>query len=224
LSVANHLTSKAQGVALLLKSTGESAGEQEAIFVIDRDPSSRASLAAALRAHGHRVVPMADAQGFITMLGEGAAAAVLIDVGASSPRHLQAISDVCRAARSAPVFVMAAHATVPMAVEAIKRGAEDVIEKPFDAMQVVRRVLRALSQAGDEEPAEPPRLRDTFGTLTAREVEVLEQIALGASSKEAGRLLGISPRTIEVHRARILKKLDARNTADLMRIVFSVVT
>ncbi len=210
-------------MALALKST-ERTGAQETIFVIDRDPAIRASLAAAFRAQGRKVVPLADEQGLFTMPDAAVAAAILIDIAASGPHPLQVLSDIRGAARSVPIFLMAAHATVPMAVEAIKRGAEDVIEKPLEAALVVQRVLRAIARSTADELAEPARANDVFRPLTAREIEVLEQIALGASSKEAGRLLGISPRTIEVHRARILEKLDARNTADLMRIVYSAVS
>jgi two-component system, LuxR family, response regulator FixJ len=113
-----------------------------------------------------------------------------------------------------------------MAVDAIKNGALDFIEKPFNAETVVSRVREAIEArerrkaAGSSSGALalPFPGRDT---LTPREREVLAQIAGGASNKEAGRHLGISPRTIEVHRARIMEKLGAKNAADLVRIVMS---
>jgi PAS domain S-box-containing protein len=107
---------------------------------------------------------------------------------------------------------------IPAAVEAIKHGAVDIVEKPLDAETAVTRV--------DEVKTACARRRDggtsldfTPTPLTPREREVLTQIAAGASSKEAGRQLGISFRTIEIHRARIMEKLGARNAADLVRIV-----
>ena len=113
-----------------------------------------------------------------------------------------------------------------MAVEAIKNGALDFIEKPFDAATVVTRVREAVEawsrraqQAGSADILS--KAFPGHDQLTARERDVLNQIAAGASNKEAGRELGISPRTIEVHRARIMEKLGAKNAADLVRIVLS---
>jgi FixJ family two-component response regulator len=110
-----------------------------------------------------------------------------------------------------------------MAVEAIRNGALDFIEKPFDPATVavrVRDAMRAWQNAGSDDAL---LTRDFPGRdrLTARERDVLGRIVQGASNKEAGRELGISPRTVEVHRARIMEKLGARNAADLMRIVLA---
>jgi len=124
-----------------------------------------------------------------------------------------------------PIFIISGQGDIPMAVEAIRSGALDFIEKPFNGETVVTRVREAIeartrrSEAGGLEAlaAQFPG-RDL---LTPREREVLGKIAEGASNKEAGRLLGISPRTIEVHRARIMEKLGAKNAADLVRIVLS---
>ena len=125
----------------------------------------------------------------------------------------------------APIFIISGQGDIPMAVDAIKSGALDFFEKPFDADMVVSRVREAIDAQARR--AQNPGAGDNFGdfpghgSLTPREREVLSQIAAGASNKEAGRHLGISPRTIEVHRARIMEKLGARNAADLVRIVLS---
>jgi FixJ family two-component response regulator len=117
-------------------------------------------------------------------------------------------------------------ADIPMAVDAIKHGALDFIEKPFDPETIVRRVREALSAADARTEARARHAAQDVtivgaDTLTCREKEVLTLIAGGQSNKEAGRQLGISPRTIEVHRARIMEKLGAKNAADLVRIVLS---
>jgi FixJ family two-component response regulator len=126
----------------------------------------------------------------------------------------------------APIFIISGQGDIPMAVDAVKNGALDFIEKPFDADTVVARVREAIeawarrSMEKDQDSilaAEFPG----HDLLTPREREVLAQIARGASNKEAGRHLGISPRTIEVHRARVMEKLGAKNAADLVRIVMS---
>ncbi|MEM8878774.1 MAG: LuxR C-terminal-related transcriptional regulator, partial [Pseudomonadota bacterium] len=111
---------------------------------------------------------------------------------------------------------------IPTAVAAIKMGAFDFIEKPFDAETVVERVSDALVRRANRSPDDlVDKSFPGHETLTPREREVLAQITAGASNKEAGRTLGISPRTIEVHRARIMEKLGARNAADLVRIVLA---
>jgi FixJ family two-component response regulator len=111
-----------------------------------------------------------------------------------------------------------------MAVEGVKLGAFDFIEKPFSTDALLNQLKAAIStQAKKEQGWSGDIDLGNVGNsqLTPREREVLREIAAGASSKEAGRILGISPRTVEVHRARIMDKLGARNAADLMRIIFS---
>ncbi len=113
---------------------------------------------------------------------------------------------------------------IPMAVDAIRLGALDFIEKPFEPEAIVGRVRNALAAADVrvEARARGGALGFVGGeALTPREKEVLTLIAAGQSNKEAGRALGISPRTIEVHRARIMEKIGAKNAADLVRIVLS---
>ena len=126
----------------------------------------------------------------------------------------------------APIFIISGIGDIPMAVEAIKNGALDFIEKPFDADD--RGDAGARGGRGLGAPRKRRRaaaiLPQTFpghDLLTSRERDVLGQIAAGSSNKQAGRELGISPRTIEVHRARIMEKLGAKNAADLVRIVLS---
>jgi PAS domain S-box-containing protein len=115
-------------------------------------------------------------------------------------------------------FLASSMRAIPAAVEAIKHGAVDIIEKPLDPQTAVTRVDEVKTDCGRRRDGETS-LDFTPTHLTPREREVLAQIAAGASSKEAGRQLGISFRTIEIHRARIMEKLGAKNAADLVRIV-----
>jgi len=124
-----------------------------------------------------------------------------------------------------PVFMLADTQNIDGAVEAMKIGAADVVTKPIDTENLVRAVREVLRQdvhigavqSGYHRPVE---VRG-FNQLTPRERQVLQLITNGQSNKEAGRELGISPRTIEVHRSRVMEKLGARNTADLVRIVLT---
>ena len=126
----------------------------------------------------------------------------------------------------APILMITGHGDIPMAVEAIKLGAYDFVEKPFSMDTLLDQLKSAMNaqarreQGGNNNDIDLGNIGGG-NVLTPREREVLREIATGASSKEAGRILGISPRTVEVHRARIMDKLGARNAADLMRIIFS---
>lgn len=122
------------------------------------------------------------------------------------------------------VFMMEDRPMVDAAVLAMKLGATDVVTKPIDTEHLVRAVREALRQdihVGAVQAGGRSIEVRGFAQLTPREREVLQLITNGQSNKEAGRELGISPRTIEVHRARVMEKLGARNTADLMRIVLT---
>jgi FixJ family two-component response regulator len=122
------------------------------------------------------------------------------------------------------VFMLANEPDVELAVRAMKAGAADVVTKPINTEQLIQSVLESLRRdihLGAIEGGRRPVEVRGFSQLTPREREVLQLITNGQSNKEAGRELGISPRTIEVHRARVMEKLGAKNTADLMRIVLT---
>jgi FixJ family two-component response regulator len=122
------------------------------------------------------------------------------------------------------VFMIEDRPMVEAAVAAMKAGAADVVTKPIDNERLIRSVRDTLRQdihVGAMQAGRRPVEVRGFAQLTPREREVLELITNGQSNKEAGRELGISPRTIEVHRARVMEKLGAKNTADLMRIVLT---
>ena len=151
---------------------------------------------------------------------------MLLDVLMPGRTGLEVLKELNVRGGGAPVIMISRSADIPMAVDAIKHGALDFFEKPFDPETVAGRVREAVeaSARGNETRTASDILTLHFrgrDHLTRRECEVLARIAAGASNKEAGRHLGISSRTVEVHRARIMEKLGAKNAADLVRIVFS---
>ncbi|MGL4285628.1 MAG: response regulator transcription factor [Phreatobacter sp.] len=195
------------------------------IFVVDDDPAVRDALSVVLSIEGFAVSGFADGATFIAATRGQTPACVILDVHMPGRSGLDILKELNAHHYPAPIFIISGQGDIPMAVEAIKHGALDFIEKPFDADTVVSRVREAI-ETTERRAAAPTAatLRANFpGTdlLTPREREVLSQIAAGASNKEAGRHLGISPRTIEVHRARIMEKLGAKNAADLVRIVLT---
>jgi FixJ family two-component response regulator len=191
------------------------------IFIVDDDPSVRAALSVVLSGEGYEVTSFPEGESFLKAARSRTPECVLIDVYLPGCSGLELLKALDAQRYPAPIFVISGRGDIPTAVDAIRNGALDFIEKPFDPMTVVIRVrdaIRAWQSLGREGSI---LARDFPGheRLTARERDVLEWIAQGASNKEAGRELAISPRTVEVHRARIMEKLGAKNAADLMRIV-----
>jgi len=196
------------------------------IFIVDDDQSVRDALSVVFTLEGYHVTSFGDGHTFLAAARARTPACILLDVHMPGPSGLDILKELNAQHYGAPIFIISGRGDIPMAVDAIKNGALDFIEKPFDAVTVVSRVREAVEAwtrraANDDSPDIMSMHFRDHQSLTPREREVLAQIAGGASNKEAGRCLGISPRTIEVHRARIMEKLGAKNAADLVRIVLS---
>jgi two-component system, LuxR family, response regulator FixJ len=199
--------------------------DERVVCVVDDDEVIRDVLSAVFDAHGFNVETFESGERFLTRSFDRPPACVLLDVLMPGPSGLEVLKALNARGGGAPVIMISGSADIPMAVDAIRHGALDFIEKPFDPATIVRRVRDALDASGAraEARAQVEEAHDLPGAdaLTPREREVLGLISGGQSNKEAGRMLGISPRTIEVHRARIMEKLGAKNAADLVRIVMS---
>jgi two-component system, LuxR family, response regulator FixJ len=193
------------------------------IFVVDDDEIVRDTLAAVLAPEGFRVICFAEGLKFLAAARAHTPRCILLDVNMPDQSGLDMLRELNAPHYPAPILIVSGQRDVPTAVNAIKGGALDFIEKPFEAAAVVARVHHAISTWPHRRADDDSRTAEIRGAdlLTPRELEVLVQVTGGCSNKEAGRNLGISPRTVEVHRARIMEKLGARNAADLVRIVLS---
>lgn len=196
------------------------------VFVVDDDAAVRDVFSNVLRRKGYEVQTYSGSESFLAALKESTPACILLDVLMPGRSGLDILRELKAQQHPAPVLVISGQCDIPMAVEAIKLGAFDLIEKPFRAETVVGRIREAIENAWQRrvngaDPAAATRLFPGHDLLTPREHVVLSHIVRGASSKEAGQLLGISQRTIEFHRAHIMQKLGAKNIADLVRIVYS---
>lgn len=195
------------------------------IIIVDDDPAVRDALSVVFSLEGFHVTSFGDGQSLLTAARARTPSCIILDVHMPGRSGLDILRELNAQDYGAPIFIISGQGDIPMAVEAIKSGALDFIEKPFNADTVVSRVRQAIEAwARRRQSDSTDVLSLSFpgrDSLTPREREVLAQIAAGASNKEAGRHLGISPRTIEVHRARIMEKLGAKNAADLVRIVMS---
>lgn len=195
------------------------------VFLVDDDSAVRDALSVTFRLEGFQARGFADGASFLEVARVNVPAAILLDVKMPGTSGIDILKELDAQNYPAPIFMISGHGDIPMAVEAIRKGAIDFLEKPFDARTVVARVREAIKvqeqRASNSEPG--PLDLSCYGheQLTRREREVLAEIADGASNKEAGVRLGISSRTIEAHRARIMEKFNAKNAADLMRIVLT---
>lgn len=203
----------------------QNASASDEVHIVDDDAAVRDALAVVLTLEGYHVSGFADGHSFLAAARTRPPACIILDVHMPGRSGLDILKELNAKNYPAPIFIISGQGDIPMAVESIKNGAFDFIEKPFDAETVVNRVREAIEATARQQSRAGlgDQLAQFPGSdqLTSREREVLNLIAGGASNKEAGRQLGISPRTIEVHRARIMEKLGAKNAADLVRIVLT---
>ena len=197
------------------------------IFVVDDDPAVCETLSTVLSAGGYKVICFADGAALLAVSRTRTPSCILLDVHIPGKSGLDILKELHGEDYPAPIFMISGQGDIAMAVTAIKSGALDFIEKPFRGREIAARLDEAIGAYARRQAEDNASKIVSFHfpgrePLTRREREVLEQFASGASNKEAGRSLGISPRTIEDHRANIMKKLGARNAADLIRMVLTV--
>jgi two-component system, LuxR family, response regulator FixJ len=193
------------------------------IFVVDDDTATREVLAGALVAAGYEVVCFTDGAALLSQLRTRIPVCIFLDVQMPERTGLDLLKRLREENCPAPVFVTSANGDIATAVEAVRSGATDFLEKPVVGNDVVERMeaaIEEMAQSGDKLPDIAPRLPGCE-PFTPREREVLARIAVGETNKEAARKLGLSSRTIEGYRASIMRKVGARNAAELLRRVLS---
>jgi FixJ family two-component response regulator len=196
------------------------------IFIVDDDALVRESMSIIFSQAGYRVTTFSEGTSCVAAARVRIPACILTDMCMPGPSGLDILKQLDAANYPAPICIFSGRGDIPVAVEAIKNGACDFIEKQTDAGSMVERVGKTIDAwARRQQTDETSEIRWQHfpgrDRLTRREIEVVAQITAGVSSKAAAKNLGISPRTIEVHRMHIMQKLDAKNVADLVRIVLS---
>jgi two-component system, LuxR family, response regulator FixJ len=198
--------------------------ETGVIHVVDDDEAVRDSLAVLLQSAGMDVRTYESASAFLAVSPIAGLGCVLTDVRMPDIDGLTLQRRLAEVGNHLPVIVMTGHGDVPIAVAALKTGASDFLEKPFDderLISVVRDALAASAQAHRMEIA-TEEIIARLASLTPKEHEVLERLVKGEPNKIIAYELGSSPRTVEVHRARVMEKMVARSVADLVRMSIAV--
>ena len=195
---------------------------EEYVFVVDDDADIRDSMRMLLEVAGYKVRCFTSAKHFLA--DEHPKHGCLIaDVRMPDMSGLELQVEVTRRHIDLAVIIMTGHGDVPLAVQAMKAGAIDFLEKPFDddiMMASVRRAMEIGSQARSR-TAESNAAKDLLSSLTPRERSVLDKLVQGRSNKIVAYELGISPRTVEIHRAHIMTKMEASSLSDLVRLVLA---
>ncbi|MFC6621844.1 response regulator FixJ [Novosphingobium panipatense] len=191
------------------------------VYVIDDDESVRHSLEFLLDVAGIRVRSFASADAFLKSAPPLAGACVVTDVRMPGMTGVELAEELRRRSAGTPVIVVTGHADVPLAIQAMKAGVADFIEKPFDDDVMITAICDALARHSDEETAGAERqaVLDRIDTLSPREREVMDGLVAGQANKAIAFDLEISARTVEVYRANVMMKMQARTLSDLVRMV-----
>ncbi|MFL7905272.1 response regulator transcription factor [Azospirillum argentinense] len=205
------------------------------VFVLDDDEAVRDSVVILLECEGFRVESFASPLAFLESDAPSRPGCLLVDVRMPQMSGLDVQERLVQEGRGLPVIVMTGHADVPLAVRAMKAGAIDFVEKPFDEQALIGSVKAALARAvpptapqaaqapapAPAAPAVSPEVLERLSSLTPRERDVLQWLVEGKSNKVIAFELSISPRTVEIHRARVMEKMRADSLPSLVRMALA---
>ncbi len=194
------------------------------IHIVDDDEAARESLAFLLGAAGHAVKTFNSAGAFLEALSGMAVSCVVTDIRMPGVDGLELMRRLTADGHRFPVIMITGHGDVPLAVEAMKLGAFDFLEKPFDDDIVIAAINAALRRAetATESQHESAEIAERLHGLSPRERQVLEGLVAGQPNKAIGRDLGISPRTVEIYRAKVMEKMKAASLSELVRLAVRV--
>lgn len=198
-------------------------GDEAVIFVVEDDEAFRDSLKALLESSGLTVETYASGGEFLQAYNSDLSGCLLLDIRMPGIGGLELLEKLAGANSNLPAIIMTSHGDVPKAVKAMKAGAIDFLEKPFRDEVVLGCIKHALEKGKESQAkaALAARSAAAIARLTARESQVLEQLVAGHSNKKIAQELGVSPRTVEAHRAWIMEKTQARNLAHLVRMALA---
>jgi two-component system, LuxR family, response regulator FixJ len=191
------------------------------VFIVDDDTGVRSSIRVLLKSVGLASTPLASAQEFLKSFDPQQPGCLVLDIRMPGMSGLELQQELNRRGAIVPVIFITGHGDVPMAVEAMQHGAFDFLQKPFRDQDLVDRVQRALTRDRENRSAlqEHGRIQARLESLTPREREVLNLLTEGKPNKVMASELGLSQRTVEIHRAHVMEKMEASSIAQLVRMV-----
>jgi two-component system, LuxR family, response regulator FixJ len=194
--------------------------DNSTVCIVDDDQALLAALTCLLTAEGYAVRAHESARTFLDMIQQDACRCLVTDVRMPEMNGLDLLAKMKERRVSMPVIVITAHGDVPLAVDAMKQGAINFLEKPFDADALLDSIRAALAREESEAApdAEVQMIKERFATLSKREEEVLAGLLKGQQNKTIAYDLGLSIRTVEVHRASVMKKTQATSLAELVKM------
>lgn len=193
--------------------------DNQTVYIIDDDDAARQSLEFLLKSHKLTVQAYESAIAFLETLPNISSGCVITDVRMPGMSGIELLKRLRSLTHPVPVIVITGHGDVPLAVEAMKYGAEDFLEKPFDDELLLSAVHSALNRVkkGGKREAEREEILNKLATLSTRERQVLEGLVAGNPNKVIAFDLSISPRTVEIYRANVMTKMAAASLSDLVR-------
>ncbi|HKE96256.1 MAG TPA: response regulator FixJ [Povalibacter sp.] len=203
---------------------GPSNNARPTIFVVDDDSAVRDALKLLLRSVGQQVETYSSGQEFIDAYSEDRPGCLVLDIRMPGMSGLELQQKLNERHSILPIIFITGHGDVPMAVEAMQAGAVDFIQKPFRDQDLIDRINQALEKDSNNRAALGERndIRRRLETLTPREREVLDLVVHGKANKVIAGDLKLSQRTVEIHRARVMEKMQASSLAHLVRMVLEV--
>jgi two-component system response regulator FixJ len=191
------------------------------VFVVDDDQAMRRSLEWLIESIGMKVKTYGSANDFLSRYYPGRAGCLLLDVRMPGMSGLELQAHLAREDSRLPVIIITGHGDVSMAVKAMKAGAVDFIEKPFHDEDLLSSIRNALDFDEKQRSLQSQRaeIATRLAELTPREHEVMEMVTDGLANKEIAALLGVTAKTVEAHRARVMDKMQAGSLAELVRMV-----
>ena len=194
------------------------------VFIVDDDDAVRRFLSGLVHSIDLRVEAHASAQDFLDAYEPGCPGCLLLDVRMPGMSGLELQRELAGHSIDLPVIILTGHGNVPVAVQAMKAGAVDFIEKPFNNELLLDRIQTAVAQSvrADTGQAKRKEIMGRVALLTPRERQVFDLVVAGESNKGVARRLSISEKTVEIHRANVMKKMRAKSLASLVRMAASL--
>lgn len=202
----------------------QNAGNESTVFVVDDDQSIRHAMGLLMKSVGLRHEVFASANEFLESHDGSENGCLVLDIRMPGMGGLELQEKLIEMRSGIPIIFITGHGDIPMAVEAMQKGAVDFIQKPFRDQELLDRIDDALDVASESqtERARRTEVQERINALTNREREVLELVVTGKPNKIIAHELGVSQRTIEIHRARVMEKMHAKSLAELVRMRLSV--